>query len=56
MVEKQANALAAKRLVQINHTMSLEDQSLHSDDANEQHHDLAKKLAENSGSELWEDL
>jgi len=56
MVEKQANTLAAKRLAYTNHTMSLEDQSLHSDDADEQRHDLAKKLAEKSGSELWEDL
>jgi len=55
-VEKRAGALAATRLSHTNHTMSLEDQSLHSDDADEQLHDLAKKLAEKSGSELWEDL
>jgi len=56
MVEKKADALAAKRLAHTNHTMSLEDQSLQSEDADEQLHDLAKKLAEKSGSELWEDL
>ncbi len=55
MVEQQANALAAKRLEHTTHSMSLEDQALNSDDANEQLHDLAKRLAEKSGSELWED-
>jgi len=54
-VEKRANTLAATRLAHTNHTMSLEDQSLHSDDAAEQLRDLANKLAEKSGSELWED-
>ena len=56
MVEMQANALAVKRLAYTNHTMSLEDQSLHADDAHEKLHNLAKLLAEKSGSELWEDL
>ena len=55
MVENKANTLAAKRLAHTNHTMSLEDQSLLPDSANEQLNDLAKKLAEKSGSELWED-
>lgn len=55
MVEKKADELAAKRVSHTNHTMSLEDQAVHTEDADEQLHALARKLAEKSGSELWDD-
>lgn len=55
VVEQRAHAVATERLVHTIHTMSLEDQALGSEDADDQRQELAKRLAEKSGSELWED-
>ncbi len=55
MVEDRANTLAKSRVKAARHTMILEDQRLDEDDEREQVMELAKKLATQSGSALWED-
>jgi predicted DNA-binding mobile mystery protein A len=54
-VEERAAGLAARRIGSARHTMALEDQSLDEDDEREQVAQLARRLAEASGSALWED-
>lgn len=54
MVEHRAHAIASERMKHTVHTMGLEDQSVSSDDAIGQRNELAVRLAEKSGSELWE--
>ena len=55
MVENRASALAKKRIKAARHTVTLEDQHLDEDDEREQVKELTRKLAEQSGSALWED-
>lgn len=55
MVQDRANILAQRRIKAARHTMALEDQSLDEADEREQVKQLAKKLAEQSASALWED-
>ncbi|MFT5258896.1 MAG: putative DNA-binding mobile mystery protein A [Gammaproteobacteria bacterium] len=54
MVEERATKLALSRIQSINHTMALEDQQIDAEAQHEQVLALARKLAEKSGSELWE--
>jgi predicted DNA-binding mobile mystery protein A len=54
-VEDRATRLAARRVMATRHSMALEDQSVAEEDEREQVRQLAKRLAERSGSELWED-
>jgi len=55
MVEQRAARLAKRRLKAARHSMSLEDQSLDETDEREQVTQLTKRLAEQSGSALWEE-
>lgn len=55
MVEDRASALAKRRVKSARHTMALEDQGLDEADEREQAKQLAKNLAEQSGSALWKD-
>jgi predicted DNA-binding mobile mystery protein A len=55
MVEGRASTLAKSRVKSARHTMTLEDQRLDEDDEREQVKELSRKLAEQSGSVLWED-
>ena len=55
MVEERAARLAKHRLKAARHSMTLEDQSLDETDEREQVTQLAKRLAEKSGSALWEE-
>jgi len=55
MVEDRARALATSRIKAARHTMTLEDQRLDEDDERAQVTALIRKLAEQSGSALWED-
>lgn len=55
MVENRANNLAQRRIKAARHTMALEDQSVNEEDEREQVRQLARKLAEQSGSALWEE-
>lgn len=54
MIEERAMHLAARRVKAARHSMALEAQSLDEEDEREQVRQLAKRLAEKSGSELWE--
>jgi predicted DNA-binding mobile mystery protein A len=54
MVEERAQELAKSRVKAARHTMTLEDQRLDEDDEREQVLALTRKLAEQSGSALWE--
>lgn len=54
MVEQRAMALANRRVKSAHHTMVLEDQALDPSDEQEQIKRLARQLAEQSGSKLWE--
>jgi len=55
MVEERANRIAKRRLKQAAHSMALEDQSVAEEDKEEQAKELARQLAQKSGSALWED-
>ena len=55
LVEQRAMRLAKSRLSRTAHSMVLEDQSVDDDDQQQQLMALAKKLAQQSGSKLWED-
>ncbi|MDH3379778.1 MAG: mobile mystery protein A [Gammaproteobacteria bacterium] len=55
MVEERANRIAKRRLKQAAHSMALEDQSVAEEDKEEQAKELARQLAQRSGSALWED-
>ena len=55
MVEGRASTLAKSRVKSARHTMTLEDQRLDEEDEREQIKELSRKLAEQSGSVLWED-
>ena len=55
MVEGRASTLAKSRVKSARHTMTLEDQRLDEVDEREQIKELSRKLAEQSGSVLWED-
>jgi predicted DNA-binding mobile mystery protein A len=54
-VEERATALAINSVKATRHTMALEDQSVDEEDEREQVRQLAKQIAEKSGSKLWED-
>lgn len=54
-VEQRAMAVAKRRVKNARHTMALEDQALDESDEQEQIKKLARQLAEQSGSRLWED-
>jgi len=56
MVEDRAQTLAKIRVKTARHTMTLEDQRLDEDDEREQVLALTRKLSEQSGSALWEDV
>jgi predicted DNA-binding mobile mystery protein A len=53
MVEKRAAKLARSRVAAVQHTMDLEDQGVREPDKREQVVVLARELAEQSGSLLW---
>ena len=55
MVEERANRIAKRRLKQAAHSMALEDQSVTEEAKEEQVKELARQLAQKSGSALWED-
>jgi predicted DNA-binding mobile mystery protein A len=54
-IEDRAAAVAKRRLKSTAHTMALEAQRVGEADEREQISQLAKKLAEKSGSALWEE-
>lgn len=54
VVEERATNLAKSRIKAARHSMALEGQSLDEVDEREQIRQLAKQLAEKSGSRLWE--
>lgn len=53
VIEERATNLAKSRVKAARHSMALEDQSLDEADEREQIRQLAKQLAEKSGSKLW---
>jgi predicted DNA-binding mobile mystery protein A len=55
MVEERAIALAKNRIKSARHTMALEDQRVDEDDERAQVRELTRKLADQSGSAVWED-
>jgi predicted DNA-binding mobile mystery protein A len=55
MVEERASRIAKRRLKQAAHSMALEDQSVTEEAKEEQVKELARQLAQKSGSALWED-
>lgn len=55
LVEARAERLARKRMLAAGHSMTLEAQTVTSNDADEQRKRLVSKLVEQAGSELWED-
>ena len=54
VIEERASNLAKSRVKAASHSMALENQSLDEADEREQIRQLAKLLAEKSGSKLWE--
>ena len=54
VIEERATNLAKSRVKAARHSMALEDQSLDEEDEREQIRQLARQLAEESGSKLWE--
>jgi predicted DNA-binding mobile mystery protein A len=54
VIEERAANLAKSRVKAARHSMALEGQSLDEADEREQVRQLAKQLAEKSGSKLWE--
>jgi predicted DNA-binding mobile mystery protein A len=55
MVVESATAIAMDSITATRHTMALEDQSVSAEDEREQVSQLARRLAEKSGSNLWND-
>ena len=55
MVAERAVALAVDSVKATLHTMALEDQSVNEEEAREQVKQLARQIAEKSGSNLWAD-
>ena len=55
VIEERATHLAKSRVKAARHSMALEGQSLDEADERQQIRQLAKQLAEESGSKLWED-
>jgi len=54
MVSERATALAISRGQATRHTMALEDQAVDAEDEREQFRQLAKQMAQESSSRLWE--
>lgn len=54
-VEERALVLAEKKLSRTSHTMALEAQSVDEEDEREHLMAMARRLAQKSGSELWEE-
>jgi predicted DNA-binding mobile mystery protein A len=55
VIEDRATNLAKSRVKTARHSMALEGQSLDEADEREQIRQIAKQLAEKSGSKLWDD-
>ena len=55
MVSERATRLAINNLKTTRHSMALEDQSVYEEDEREQVRQLARRIAEQSGSSLWKD-
>jgi predicted DNA-binding mobile mystery protein A len=55
MAAERATALAINSVKATRHTMALEDQSVDEEDEREQVKQLARQIAEKSGSYLWKD-
>jgi predicted DNA-binding mobile mystery protein A len=56
LVEERAARLANKRMDATRHTMTLEAQAMDARDEDEQRKRLVRRLVEQAGTELWEDV
>ncbi len=55
ILERQARAIAKKRIKIINHSMSLEEQGLNAKQLKQQEDDLVKELLQANPKKLWDD-